>query len=83
MRAGAKLRAIRQQLGLSFRDVHAASLDVAKKHRQPAFVIPPRSSRAPVRNLVGIKFRSPMLMPGVAQPAIQEGKYVADVMLKR
>ena len=45
MRAGAKLRAIRQQLGLSFRDVHAASLDVAKKHRQPAFVIPPRSSR--------------------------------------
>ena len=24
-----------------------------------------------------------MLMPGVAQPAIQEGKYVADVILRR
>ena len=35
---------------------------------------------APVRNLVGIKSRTPMLMPGVAQPAIQEGKYVADVI---
>src|SRR5207249_11501140 len=32
---------------------------------------------APVRNLLGIKSRTPMLMPGVAQPAIQEGKYVA------
>src|SRR6266704_5587342 len=28
---------------------------------------------APVRNLLGIRSRSPMLMPGVAQPAIQEG----------
>jgi transcriptional regulator with XRE-family HTH domain len=37
---GAELRAIRQQLGLSFRGVHAASLALAKKHRQPAFVIP-------------------------------------------
>jgi NADH:ubiquinone reductase (H+-translocating) len=34
---------------------------------------------APVRNLFGIK-RAPMLMPGVAQPAIQEGKYVAEVI---
>jgi NADH:ubiquinone reductase (H+-translocating) len=38
---------------------------------------------APVRNLFGIKTRSPMLMPGVAQPAIQEGRYVADVIRRR
>src|SRR5256886_9641770 len=38
---------------------------------------------APVRNLFGIKSRTPMLMPGVAQPAIQEGKYVADVKIGR
>ena len=37
--SGAKLRAIRQQLGWSL--VHAASVALAKKHRQPAFVIPP------------------------------------------
>ena len=39
--AGAELRAIRQQLGLSFRDVYAASLAIAKQRRQPAFVIAP------------------------------------------
>jgi hypothetical protein len=38
---GAKLRAIRQQLGQSMREVHAASVALAKKHRQPAFVIAP------------------------------------------
>jgi NADH dehydrogenase len=38
---------------------------------------------APARNLFGIKLRNPMLMPGVAQPAIQEGKYVADVIRRR
>jgi NADH dehydrogenase len=38
---------------------------------------------APVRNLFGIKSPTPMLMPGVAQPAIQEGKYVADVIRRR
>jgi transcriptional regulator with XRE-family HTH domain len=38
---GAELRLIRQQLGLSFRDVHAASLGIAEKHRQTAFVISP------------------------------------------
>lgn len=38
---------------------------------------------APFRNLFGIKSRTPMLMPGVAQPAIQEGKYVADVIQRR
>jgi NADH:ubiquinone reductase (H+-translocating) len=35
------------------------------------------------RNLVGIKSRSPMVLPGVAQPAIQEGKYVANVIRLR
>ena len=35
------------------------------------------------RNLVGIKSRTPMVMPGVAQPAIQEGKYVANVIRSR
>jgi NADH:ubiquinone reductase (H+-translocating) len=38
---------------------------------------------APVRNLLGIKSKAPMAMPGVAQPAIQEGKYVADVIRYR
>ena len=38
---GAALRAIREQLGWSMREVHAASVALAKKHRQPAFVIPP------------------------------------------
>jgi NADH:ubiquinone reductase (H+-translocating) len=33
---------------------------------------------APARNLLGIKSKTPMTMPGVAQPAIQEGEYVAD-----
>ena len=37
---GAKLWAIRQQLGWSLREVHAASVALAKKNRQPAFVIP-------------------------------------------
>jgi NADH dehydrogenase len=38
---------------------------------------------APVRNLLGIKSKTPMVMPGVAQPAIQEGKYVGDVIRRR
>jgi NADH:ubiquinone reductase (H+-translocating) len=38
---------------------------------------------APVRNLFGIKSRTPMLLPGVAQPAIQEGKYAASVIRHR
>ena len=38
---------------------------------------------APARNLFGVKSRRPMLMPGVAQPAIQEGKYVAKVIGRR
>jgi len=39
--AGAELRAIRQQLGWSMREVHASSVALAKKHRQRAFVISP------------------------------------------
>ncbi len=38
---------------------------------------------APARNLFGIKLPSPMVMPGVAQPAIQEGEYVAKVIKQR
>jgi len=38
---------------------------------------------APDRNLLGIKARAPMLLPGVAQPAIQEGEYVAKIIRRR
>ncbi len=35
------------------------------------------------RNLLGVESREPMVMPGVAQPAIQEGRYVARVIRRR
>lgn len=35
------------------------------------------------RNLIGIKSRAPGPLPGVAQPAIQEGRYVADLIRRR
>ena len=38
---------------------------------------------APSRNLIGIRLREPMLLPGVAQPAIQEGQYVARLIRSR
>jgi NADH:ubiquinone reductase (H+-translocating) len=38
---------------------------------------------APSRNLIGIKAREPMILPGVAQPAIQEGEYVARLIRSR
>jgi NADH dehydrogenase len=38
---------------------------------------------APSRNLIGIKEREPMVLPGVAQPAIQEGRYVARLIRSR
>ncbi len=38
---------------------------------------------APARNLLGIKEKDPMMMPGVAQPAIQEGRYVARIIRRR
>jgi len=38
---------------------------------------------APTRSLLGIKRKRPELLPGVAQPAIQEGKYVSKVISRR
>jgi NADH dehydrogenase len=38
---------------------------------------------APSRNLLGIKAKDPMIMPGVAQPAIQEGRYVGRIIRRR
>src|SRR6267142_5394243 len=38
---------------------------------------------APSRNLLGIKSKEPMVMPGVAQPAIQAGRYVAALIRRR
>jgi NADH:ubiquinone reductase (H+-translocating) len=38
---------------------------------------------APTRNLLGVKSKEPMTLPGVAQPAIQEGEYVANVIRRR
>ncbi len=38
---------------------------------------------APSRNLLGIKAKEAMVMPGVAQPAIQEGQYVARLIRRR
>lgn len=35
------------------------------------------------RNLIGVRSREPELLPGVAQPAIQEGEYVADLIGRR
>ena len=35
------------------------------------------------RNLLGMKSKQPMTMPGVAQPAIQEGQYVARLIRRR
>ncbi len=35
------------------------------------------------RNLVGVKAKEPMVVPGVAQPAIQEGQYVARLIRRR
>ena len=38
---------------------------------------------APSRNLIGKPSREPMVLPGVAQPAIQEGRYVARLIRSR
>ena len=35
------------------------------------------------RNLIGIRSREAEVLPGVAQPAIQEGKYVAELIRRR
>ena len=38
---------------------------------------------APARNLLGIKEKEPMTLPGTAQPAIQAGQYVAQIIRRR
>ncbi len=38
---------------------------------------------AEARNLLGMKAKQPLTMPGVAQPAIQEGQYVARLIRRR
>jgi NADH dehydrogenase len=38
---------------------------------------------APARNLIGIRSNNAMVMPGVAQPAIQEGNHVAQLIRRR
>jgi NADH dehydrogenase len=38
---------------------------------------------APTRNLFGIRRKEPVPLPGVAQPAIQAGKYVASAIRRR
>ena len=38
---------------------------------------------APARNLFGVRKPEPEPMPGVAQPALQQGKYVAGVVRRR
>ena len=38
---GVELRSIRQNLGLTMRDVHAASLKIAKQRNNRCFVTPP------------------------------------------
>jgi len=38
---------------------------------------------APARNLFGIRLRNPMVLPGVAQPALQQGQYVGEVIRRR
>jgi NADH:ubiquinone reductase (H+-translocating) len=58
--------------------------DLSVKDHPEVFVIGDTAHVvAPVRNLLGFKSRTPMLMPGVAQPAMQEGKYVADIIRRR
>ena len=58
--------------------------DLSVRDHQEVFVIGDTAHLvAPARNLFGIKSRTPMLMPGVAQPAIQEGEYVASVIRHR
>ena len=58
--------------------------DLSVRDHQEVFAIGDTAHLvAPVRNIFGIKSRTPMLMPGVAQPALQEGRFVADVIRRR
>jgi NADH:quinone reductase (non-electrogenic) len=57
--------------------------DFSVPHRPNVFVIGDTASVvAPTRNLLGFS-QGPQPLPGVAQPAIQEGKYVARVISRR
>jgi len=58
--------------------------DLSVRHRPEVFVIGDTAHVvAPARNLLGVKSRTPMALPGVAQPAIQGGRYVAEVIRRR
>ncbi|HEY2472709.1 MAG TPA: NAD(P)/FAD-dependent oxidoreductase [Terracidiphilus sp.] len=58
--------------------------DMSARNHPEVFVIGDTAHVvAPVRNLFGIKSQTPVLLPGVAQPAIQEGRYVAEVIGRR
>jgi NADH dehydrogenase len=57
--------------------------DLSAPGRSNVFVIGDTASVvAPTRNLFGLR-KGPHPLPGVAQPAIQEGKYVARVIRRR
>lgn len=60
------------------------NLDLSVPGHPEVFVIGDTAAViAESRNLLGIKAAKPGPMPGVAQPAIQEGKYVASVIRNR
>lgn len=55
---GRKLRAIREELGLTLRDVHKASLQLAARHRNRRLVLSPgRLSMIETKNEVPSIFR--------------------------
>jgi NADH:ubiquinone reductase (H+-translocating) len=58
--------------------------DMSVPGRPEIFVIGDTATvSAPSRNLLGIRNRGSMALPGVAQPAIQEGRYVGAVIERR
>ncbi len=58
--------------------------DLTVPERPEIFVIGDVAAvKAPARNFFGAKKPDPMPMPGVAQPAIQEGEYVGRVIAAR
>jgi NADH:ubiquinone reductase (H+-translocating) len=58
--------------------------DMSVPGRPEVFVIGDTATVvAPSRNLLGIRNAAPMTLPGVAQPAIQEGRYAGDLIARR
>ncbi|MGH8595059.1 MAG: NAD(P)/FAD-dependent oxidoreductase, partial [Gammaproteobacteria bacterium] len=58
--------------------------DLSAPNHPNVFVIGDTAAvTAPTRNLFGVRRKEPEALPGVAQPAIQEGKYVASVISRR